>query len=133
MIKLSKLDSKEAVNNGYPSNQAEVVAKYYDALSNGKLDIAYDFYSAARKNKTPFEDWQKGFEDTYFITLRKVGATLAKNTVFASFMVTDYGAEPFTFVTKEFEGRWILIYEDGLWKLDESQINEVSPGSDESQ
>lgn len=131
MIKLSKLDSREEVNNGYPSNQAEVVAKYYDALSNGRLDIAYDFYSAGRKYKTPFENWKKGFEDTYFIILRKVEATPARNTVFASFVVTNYGAEPFTFETKEFEGQWNLIHEGGLWKLDESQINEVSPGSDE--
>lgn len=131
MINLSKLDSKEEVNNSYPSNQAEVVAKYYDALSNGRLDIAYDFYSAGRKNKTPLENWKKGFEDTYFIILRKVEATPIQNTVFASFVVTDYGAEPFTFETKEFEGRWKLVHEGGLWKLDESQINEVSPGSDE--
>jgi len=126
MLEKSKTASKEEIEKSYPSDQAEVVARYYDALSMGLLEDAYDFYSAGRKEKIPFDNWKEGFKDTYFITLKKVELNSDPNNVFASFIVTDFGEEPFTFVTKEFKGQWTLIREDGLWKLNESQINEIN-------
>lgn len=127
MLEKQKLASSEEMKNNYPSDQAEVVAKYYDTLSVGLLDDAYDFYAVDRKEKIPFDNWKMGFEQTYFITLRRVEVTADPNVVYASFTVTDYGDEPYTFLTKEFRGQWWLVRENGLWKLNESQIREVPP------
>ncbi|OGI31754.1 MAG: hypothetical protein A2343_04470 [Candidatus Moranbacteria bacterium RIFOXYB12_FULL_35_8] len=125
MLEKSKLASREEIEKNYPSDQAEVVARYYDALGAGMLEEAYDFYSIDRKKKIPFENWKEGFDNTYFITLKKVELTPNENTVFASLLATDFGEEFYTFITKEFEGQWKLIREDGLWKLNESQIDEI--------
>lgn len=125
MLENRKTASNEERENNYPSDQAEVVAKYYDTLGMGLLEDAYDFYSAGRKEKIPFENWKNGFGNTYFITLKGVKTTSDLNTVYASFIATDFG-EGFTLITKEFDGRWKLVRENGLWKLDESEIEEIA-------
>ncbi|MGK2848736.1 MAG: S1C family serine protease [Minisyncoccota bacterium] len=127
MLEQRKLASNEETENNYPSDQAEVVAKYYDTLGVGLLEDAYEYYSVGRKEKIPFENWKMGFEQTYFITLRKVEVTADSNVVSASFVVTDFGDELYTLITKEFTGQWRLVRENGLWKLNESQIKGVPP------
>ncbi len=125
MLEKSKSASIAEKQNNYPSDQAEVVAKYYDTLGAGLLEDAYAYYSLGRKEKIPFENWKMGFEQTYFITLRRVEVTTDPNVVSASFVVTDFGEEPYTLITKEFTGQWRLVRESGLWKLNDSQIKEV--------
>jgi len=127
MIEKNKTASKEEIENGYPSDQAEIVAKYYDALGQGQLEAAYDFYASERQKSLPFENWKKGFENTYFIILKKVETTNNWNTIFVSFDSIDYSEQPYEFYTKSFAGQWRLVRENGLWKLSESNMEEVAP------
>lgn len=125
MLAKSKSATSEEIQTGYPSDQAEVVAKYYDTLGQGRLEEAYNFYSSMRKEKLPFDSWQQGFQNTYFIRLKTVSTTAKKNTVFASFVATDFGEEWGTFITKQFAGEWNLVRENGIWKLNDSVIEEI--------
>lgn len=125
MLEKSKLASPEEIAIGYSSDQAEVVAQYYDTLGQGRLEDAYNFYSSKRKEKMPFESWKQGFTGTYFIRIKSVSMTEKIDTVFVSFIATDFGENWGEFITKEFEGEWTLVREKGLWKLDESNIGEI--------
>ena len=125
MLEKSKLATAEEIENSYPSEQTEVVAKYYDRLGAGDLEGAYDYYSIKRKPDMPFENWKKGFENTYFIRIKSVETTNKLNVVMVNFIATDYGEIPGELISKEFKGEWALVREKGLWKLNESNIAEV--------
>lgn len=113
----------------YPSDQAEVVAKYYDTLGQGDFATAYDYYHLRRKGKLPYENWKKGFdkayENSFMIRLKSVETTDQPNTVKVNFMVIEFVGYD-DFLEKEFTGEWTLARENNLWKLDESNIKEVA-------
>lgn len=132
MLGKSKFASPEELAISYPSDQAEVVAQYYDTLGQGRLQEAYDFYSVKRKENIPFVSWQKGFTNTYFIRIKSVesirGLSDRFSIVKVEFITTDFGDNWGEFITKEFAGDWTLVRENGLWKLDASNIEEVTEG-----
>lgn len=125
MLENNKYASPEELAIGYPSDQTEVVAQYYNTLSEGKLEDAYNFYSADRKAGMPFEGWKKGFENTYFIRIKSVEIAWHSTVVSVDLIATDFGAGWGEFITREFFGEWMLVRENGLWKLDGSNISEV--------
>jgi len=125
MFEKSKSASPQEIAAGYSNDQAEMVARYYDVLGQGQFENAYDYYSQERKARLPFENWKKGFENTYFIRLKTVYLTEKSNEVYASFIATDFGERWGDFVTKEFYGEWNLVREDGLWKLDTSNMAQL--------
>lgn len=125
MLAKSKTASPEEVAISYPSDQTEVVAQYYNTLSEGKLEDAYNFYSTDRKANLPFDSWEKGFESTYFIRIKSVEIAWHSSVVSVDFIATDFGEGWGEFITKEFQGEWMLVRENGLWKLDTSNIEEV--------
>ncbi len=125
MLMDSKYASPEEIANNYPSDQAEVVAKYYDTLSQGNLDDAYSFYSKRRQADMPVESWKVGFQNTYFIRIKSVAITSNPKIVSVNFVATDFGENWGELITKEFQGEWTLIRESGLWKLDESNIAQI--------
>lgn len=126
MIESSKNASPEEIASGYPNEKAEVAAKYYDALGQGRMEEAYDFYSRERKAKTPFESWKEGFVNTAFIRIKSIELGFYENTIKVNFIATDFGAGFGDYITKEFSGAWTLVRENGLWKLDESDIKEIT-------
>lgn len=125
MLETSKKATITEQANGYPSDQAEVVAMYYDTLYEGDLERAYGFYSRARKGRLPYENWKKGFERTVFIRFKSVEITDNPNRVRASFSTTELG-DGYHWITNEFSGEWTLVREDNRWKLDESNIKEIT-------
>lgn len=108
----------------YQNQQVETVAKYYYTLSEGMLEEAFGYYSLSRQERLPFEKWQEGFENTYFIRLKSVEATEQPNVVKVNFITTDF-VNWFELESKEFEGEWTLIKEGNKWKLSESDIKEI--------
>lgn len=110
-----------------PSDQAEVVAKYYNAISRQEMQDAYNYFSTTRKTKYQYDNWNKGFEDTYFIRFKSVETTSTPNIVKVNFITTDFGETWGEFITKEFSGEWFLVRENGLWKLSDSNIKDVTP------
>lgn len=127
MLAAAQSASPEERVREYPSEEAEVVAKYYHTLYDGGLDKAYDFYSEARKQRLPYENWKKGFEKTVFITFKSVELTGRPNVVKVNFLTTERG-ENYQYITKEFGGEWSLVREGGVWKMDESNIKDLSQG-----
>lgn len=111
----------------YPSEQTEVVAKYYSTLGAGELAEAYDFYSTARKSKLPFDSWSKGLGKTLFIRLAAVSPGEKSNMVKVHFYSTEEAeAGTWEWKTGEFEGTWTLTREGGLWKMNESNIKDIT-------
>lgn len=128
MMKAAATSSTEERELTYPSDQAEVVAKYYSTLGGGDLEDAYSFYSAARKARLPYENWAKGLGKTVFIRLVSVGTGDRPNVVSVHFYSTaESDDDPWTWKTGEFEGTWTLTREGGLWKMNESNIKDVTP------
>jgi S1-C subfamily serine protease len=122
MIAAAKNITPDLIANGQTGDQDEVVAKYYDTLSQGDFDTAYGFYSKNLKSHVLFKGWEDSYKDTFVIRL-KMATNPFPNVVDVTFIAIDnpngdYGV-------KEFEGSWTLVKEDGLWKLDQSHITEV--------
>lgn len=124
MLLASAKSSNEEKKNSYPSEQAEVIAKYYTTLSLGNLDEAYAFYSQKRQIKYPLDSWKKQMANSGFITLKTVENTDKSNTIKVDFLATDY-IDYFSFQTKEFAGTWTLVRENNMWKMDESNIADL--------
>ncbi|HQU19098.1 MAG TPA: trypsin-like peptidase domain-containing protein, partial [Fimbriimonadaceae bacterium] len=89
MTKAAESSSPEERELTYPSDQAEVVAKYYSTLGGGDLSGAYNFYSAARKARLPYDSWSKGLGKTVFIRLISVNAGDRPNSVQVHFYSTE--------------------------------------------
>lgn len=127
MLDAAKSATIQEIEQNYPSEQAEVVAKYYSTLSAGQLETAYDYYSFARKAKLPFENWKTGLERTIFIRLVSVEQTQKNNTISVHFYATETSKEDaWEWKTGEFKGTWTLLREDGLWKMNESNIKDIT-------
>ena len=124
MLLASAKSSNEEKKNSYPSEQAEVVAKYYTTLSLGKLDEAYSFYSKKRQTRYPLDSWKNQMATSGFITLKTVENTDKANTIKVDFLATDY-IDYYSLQTKEFAGTWTLVREDNMWKMDESNIADL--------
>lgn len=127
MLETAKNATPQELEQTYPSEQAEVVAKYYATLGGGDLEGAYDFYSNARKSNLPYESWSKGLSRTVFIRLISVKQSGSVNTVEVHFYATEEGTDnSWEWNTGEFQGSWTLIRESGLWKMDESNIKNIT-------
>ncbi len=123
MLTASEKATAEERQTGYPSDQAEVVAKYYDTLGQGQLQDAYNFYSVSRKTRLPYANWEVGLKNTQFITLKSVENTGSANTIKVNFIAGEYG-EDYKLKVAEFSGTWTVVREDGVWKMDQSNIKE---------
>lgn len=121
MLTATEKATAQERQTGYPSDQAEVVAKYYDTLGQGKLQDAYNYYSATRKARLPYANWEVGLKRTYFITLKSVENTGSANTIKVNFIAGEFG-DDFKLKVSEFSGTWTVVREDGVWKMDQSNI-----------
>lgn len=106
----------------YPSEPTEVVSRYYSSLARGNFEISYDYFSAKRKKELPKENWIKGISDaTLMINLKSV-EKINITSVKVNFLATEYRDQKIQ--TNEFEGEWNLVYENGLLKMNESNIRQ---------
>lgn len=131
MLTALESSTREERELTYPSEQTEVVAKYYSTLGAGDLQAAYDFYSTARKARLPYDSWAKGLGKTVFIRLVDVRPGERTNIVKAHFYSTgEVEAGTWEWRTGEFEGTWTLTREGGLWKMNESNIKDITKPAD---
>ncbi len=122
MIKNQKTDTKTDV---YPTTPEEVVASYYNTLSYGIFDKAYDkYFSLNRKAELPRDNWIKGISVTYAIRLKSSDKTDQENIVKVKFISTEIKGW-FDIEDTEFEGTWTLVKEKGDWKMNESNIVKI--------
>lgn len=122
MIKNQKTDTKTDI---YPTTPEEVVASYYNTLSYGIFDKAYDkYFSARRKFELPRDNWIKGISVTYFIRLKSSEKTDQEYIVKVRFISTEF--QGWKILDNEFEGTWTLVKEKGEWKMDESNIAKLN-------
>lgn len=127
MLKALETSTKEERELTYPSEQSEVVAKYYSTLGAGDLQGAYDFYSTGRKARLPYDSWAKGLGKTVFIRLVDVRPGDKPNVVRVHFYSTEEGEGGYwDWRTGEFEGTWTVTREGGLWKMNESNIKDIT-------
>ncbi|MEK7202150.1 MAG: trypsin-like peptidase domain-containing protein [Patescibacteria group bacterium] len=127
MIKTAEGATPQEIKLSYPSEQAEVVAKYYTTLGGGDILGAYNnFYSSSRKARLPYDNWSKGLEQTIFIRLVSVELSDKPNVINAHFYATERNIETWEWKTGEFQGTWTLVREGGLWKMNESNIKDIT-------
>ncbi len=126
MLAAARGSNQQEFEQTYPSDQAEVVAKYYTTLSRGDLEGAYNFFSAARKARLPFANWKVGLEKTYYIRLVSVKLGNRQNVINAHFYAAEFTDDGWDYKVGEFEGTWTLVRENGLLKMDESNIKDIT-------
>ena len=106
-----------------PNEAQEVtVVGFYDALSRGDFDAAYEFYSPALKAATPFEQWRAGYHDTLELQV-ETSAGAGPDDVAIDLTATDRAPGGGT-VTRRFTGTWTLVWSpaERRWLLDTAQI-----------
>jgi len=119
--------SPEEREQQYPSEQAEVVARYYTLLSGGDLASAYGSFTESRKRRLPYDNWAKGLSRTVFVRLATVTQSEKSNTVNVHFYATEEDEmDAYEWRTGEFEGTWTLVREGGLWKMSDSNIKDIT-------
>jgi len=110
--------------DNYPATPEEVVATYYNTLNYGVFEKAYDdYFSIGRKKDLPRENWIKGISISYGIRLKSSEKTDKENEVKVRFIATEFLDGQIT--DNEFEGTWTLTKENGLWKMNESNIKKL--------
>lgn len=129
LITQSRTATPSDVYSNYPSDKAEVVAQYYDAISQNELDAAYGFYSSSLKSKTNIDSWKAGYDNTYFVQVTSLVPIEGTDEVTVNLTSTDWNTseepEAPQFLTKNYSGTWKLVKEGGSWRLNESSIKEV--------
>lgn len=127
MLEANKNQTPQELENAYPSAQTEVVAKYYTTLGGGDFKGAYSYFSSPRQARLAYDAWQAGLQRTVFIRIVSVGVTDKPNTVTVHFYTWETKVDaPWEYKTGEFQGTWTLIREGGLWKMDESNIKDIT-------
>jgi len=125
MIIASREISPEEIKRGQTGGEAETVIRYYLMVSRGDFEDAYDFYSEDLKKRVLFKGWKESYENTFAIRFKSARRT-APGIVEVIFRTVDFPEkESEDFTAKEFIGTWSLVKENGLWKLNYSNIKEV--------
>lgn len=125
MIVAAKNITPEELAHQQTGGETEAVIKYYLALSKGDFEGAYDFYSKDLKGHVLFKGWKDSYKNTFAVRF-KSAIKAESGLVDVTFLTLDYpNNDKEDFAQKEFNGTWKLIKEDGIWKLDSSNIKEV--------
>lgn len=125
MIAASRSATKEEIEKGQTGPETELVAKYYNTLSYGDFESAYDLYSQDLKNRVLFKKWKSSYKNTFIIRLKRL-KKISSGSVWVTFISIDFPNNDKEDLTiKEFEGTWALIKEGDFWKLNYSSIREM--------
>ncbi len=122
MISLGENITSARLASGQTGDTAEIVAKYYDALNQGNFETAYDFYSPTLKSRTPFNGWKKNYDNSSII---KVKSAVETSPTQVEVVVVTIDNPDGDSTTKEFKGTWSLVNENGVLKLNQSNISEI--------
>lgn len=109
----SKIDLKSHIG---------VVTAFYSYQESRQLNKAYDLLSKNFVGNMPFEKWEQGYANTLNIFTYQFKDE-DTNKVGVKFASTDLVKE--SFVTKYFEGSWLVKDEGGVLRLFEANIEEI--------
>lgn len=102
--------------------QEPTVWAFYRAISEGRFDEAYEFYSPAFQAANPFNQWKAGYANTRSIEV-ETAAGRTPTEVLIQLTATDSRPGGGT-STQKFKGSWTLIWspEKKRWLLDKASI-----------
>jgi len=103
----------------------EKVLHFYDLLNQQRYFEAWDQLSKAYQVQQGGESaWEQGYKSTQSVTIEDVQpATGDPPIVPVTFSATDRTSGGS--VTRRFSGAWTLVVEEGVWKLDTADIQQV--------
>ncbi len=120
-----KTESNTSTVTPSKSNPLNKVALYYNYISTRQIDLAYGLFSTKFKREAGgLNNFMNGFNATlnvYLLDLSDDDPTI--NSVYVKLGSVDLVGEKVLF--RIFEGTWILIQEDGEWRLDTANILEI--------
>lgn len=105
----------------------DVINDHYEAITDEDYESAYDLFSADKQNQFNAEEWSKDLADTMKddVTLTEVD-NMEDDTAKVYMEMKSYDEDDDGSVhVKEWEGYWTLVKEDGEWKMNESDLDEV--------
>ena len=104
----------------------DTVKRFYDYISARQIKLAYETLSRDyKKNVGAYEIFLKGFKTTLNVNLQDVKIDDSDiNSVYVKIVATDLIGDKVIY--KSFDGILILKFEDGEWKLNSSNIKELS-------
>lgn len=102
--------------------QESTVWAFYRAISDGRYDEAYEFYSPAFQAANPFTQWKAGYANTQSIEV-ETEAGRSPTEVLIQLTATDSRPGGGT-ISRRFQGSWTLLWsaEKKRWLLDKASI-----------
>ena len=102
----------------------EAVKAFYTYLKARRMEDGFRLLSREYLQKTDFEEWSNRFTDVLDVQIFVTKQAAGKNdTVFVKFSTKNWvdGEADFHF----YEGTWQTVFEDGIYKMKKSSIQEV--------
>ncbi|HZQ37193.1 MAG TPA: hypothetical protein VFD32_14780 [Dehalococcoidia bacterium] len=109
----------------YILSPANKVRLFYGLIDQQRFFEAWDQLSSAYQAKHGDESaWEQGYKATRSVTVEDIQPATGEPPVVAvTFTATD--ATDGGTITRRFSGTWTLVLEDGVWKLDTANIQQV--------
>ena len=99
----------------------DTVRLYYQAIDQGRFDVAYDQFSARLKAPATLEQFAAGFTTTRAVSIESLHREAgSENIVRVGIVVTDFRDGQFVYTS--YSGTWTLVRESDQWKLDSANI-----------
>ena len=99
----------------------DVVRRYYDLVQRGGYEDAYGLLSQGKRSKAPYHVWVEGYGSTVrheVENLRVGGTQQGRARVRVSLLAVDRTDTEGVFQRRWFDVLWLLIPEEGEWRLD---------------
>lgn len=102
----------------------EAVQAFYAYIKMRNFQKAYELVSPSRLENQSLEEWQRGYEKTIDVTLFLSRPTEEKpDKIFVKLIALDLVDEEVE--ETYYEGEWLVLSEDGVWRLGPSDIRKV--------
>lgn len=102
----------------------EAVAAFYYYISARRMEDGFSLLSKNYLKKINFEEWSGRFRDVIDIQVWKVELEKgSKNKVFVKFSTKNWINQDIEI--HDYEGTWEVVLEDGVYKMNKSNIKEV--------
>lgn len=102
------------------------VTQFYDNILSKRLDLAYGLLSNKFKQSTgDFSNFANGYNSTINVYAQEIRPDyFAPNSVYVRIGAVDLVGE--SIQSRIFAGTWNLVYEDGMWKMDQASIQQIN-------
>lgn len=119
-----ELETKVAESESDVANIEQTIYDHYDRISSGDFSGAYSLFTSSKRSAMSESGWTEALKTTILDEVTYVNVEeINKNEATASIHMTSYDKqEDGTTLVQYWEGKWLLVKENGSWYLDKAKL-----------